>query len=621
MKKDDEISSTEKLLDIIRNDIEPAESSANTSHQEGNGIKRVFDFRSKKKGFNIGIEINVDSLNLVKCEQKEEKNRPKIVCSNVPFDPSLMKNTDKFSAFLKETLDDFCGNVKNVNVWSVLSPDKVEIRCLLIPKVPRKEIAKTVYWTFKKEIGFDENEFLFDFEILGNMNIGEAQKIKVIGYIAPRAKINELKKIFANSSFPLTGISTVPFAFQSLFRSDKVKTNGNNVINLHIDMDWSYIDIFQKDGNLSLSRGVKAGLNSMARSIKESLSSPDIDNNKPLLMEAHGAKDDFIKKDDTDLDQAWQILNFLMSKSESSTETDLHSKMSKKEIFMMLKPALDRLIRQVVMTQKHFLMHNSQEKISKIYISGEISVYQYLIDYIGEQLDLLAEAMDPLAPFDATFLVSESARRADFSVATGMALSINMNAPNFIFSHKEKEKKDKIQFMNHAVFGCFIVLVGILMGYHLWLGHMVQVKETDILELRKQIETYSTYVNKDFLISKISDLKNNQRALQKLTNNYLGIVIVKDIVASLPEKIRLFNLHYTSMESSDGEESKTKVKNNLILDGAIFGNRQTFDFTLAAYIRKLKSLDTVINIKINSSTLEEYNNREIMHFTANMELG
>ena len=622
MKKDDEISSTKKLLNVIRNDIESTGSSANTPHQEDHGLKRFFEFGSKKKGLNIGIEISCDSLNLVKCEQKEEKNRPKIICGNVPFNPSLRKNPDKFSAFLKETLNDFCGHVKNVNLWSALSPDKVEIRYFLIPKVPRKEIAKTVYWAFKKEIGFDENEFLFDFEIMGNINIGKVQKIKVIGYIAPRAKINELKEIFANSSFPLTGISTVPFAFQTLFRSNKVKTNGNNVINLHIDMDWSYIDIFQKDGDLLLSRGVKAGLNSMARSIYDSIgTSADIDN-KTLLMEAHETGHDLIKKkDDACLDQAWQILNFLMGKPGSSTETDLYSKMSKEEIFKMLKPALDRLIRQVIMTHKHFLMHNSQEKIAKIYISGEISIYQYLIDYIGEQLDLPAEATDSLASFDVNSFLSGSAKRADFSVATGMALSINMNGPNFIFPYKEKEKKDKALFINYAIFGCFIVLAGILMGYHLWLDHLVKGKETDILQLRNKIASYSTYVNKDLLISKISDLKNNRQALQKLSNNYLGIVIVKDLAASLPEKIRLFNLHYTSLESSDREESKNKLKNNLILDGAIFGNRQTFDFILAAYMRKLKSLDTIINIKVNTSALEEYNNREIMHFTANLELG
>ena len=81
------------------------------------------------------------------------------------------------------------------------------------------------------------------------------------------AEINELKDLFNKAGFPLSGISIVPFAFQSLLRTGRIDTREMHVASLYIGRDWSRIDIFS-EGNLMLSRGIKAGVKTMIEALR-----------------------------------------------------------------------------------------------------------------------------------------------------------------------------------------------------------------------------------------------------------------------------------------------------------------------------------------------------------------
>ena len=88
-------------------------------------------------------------------------------------------------------------------------------------------------------------------------------------YTAPREEIDELKGLFSQIGLPLTGISITPFAIQNLFKTEWIPPAvEGTVASLFIGNDFSRIDIFSK-GKLIMTRGIKAGINSMVESLME----------------------------------------------------------------------------------------------------------------------------------------------------------------------------------------------------------------------------------------------------------------------------------------------------------------------------------------------------------------
>ena len=88
-----------------------------------------------------------------------------------------------------------------------------------------------------------------------------------MAYTAPKQEIKDLKDLFSKAGFPLTGISIVPFALQSLLRTGRIKTDESHISSLYIGRDWSRIDIFS-EGCLVLSRGIKAGVKTMLEALR-----------------------------------------------------------------------------------------------------------------------------------------------------------------------------------------------------------------------------------------------------------------------------------------------------------------------------------------------------------------
>ena len=228
-------------------------------------IKKVIPFKKKTI---VGVDIGRNTLRLVAISQSTEKKMELLDYTIIPFEADLTKDSPQFSRFLKSALTTFCGSAKTTEIWSAISSAKVETRYVKIPKVPNKQIHNAVYWTYKKEVSFNEKTDLFDFEILGEITDDGVRRIEVICYSAPIREIQELKNIFERSGYPLTGISIVPFAVQNLLRTQWIDPGVKNLCNLFIGKDWSRIAVFS-EGNLVLSRDIKAGIISMIETIRE----------------------------------------------------------------------------------------------------------------------------------------------------------------------------------------------------------------------------------------------------------------------------------------------------------------------------------------------------------------
>ena len=630
MARHDEISSTEKLLDLIRGKSDTASGSTSTAPRQSttsslkNSLIQAF---SLKKKIVVGVDIGGGELKMVKIGQALDRKQEMLEYSSLPFESDMSKDSPQFSSFLQSALNDFCGNLKNVEIWSAISSANVTTRYLRIPLVPKKQVANAVYWTFKKEVSFNENKEIFDFDVLGEIAEDGDEKIEIMSYAAPKREISQLKHIFSKSGYPLTGISIVPFALQNLVRSQWIETDGENTCTLFIGSDWSRIAIFSK-GNLVLSRDIKAGIKSMIASISEKADS-DLPEQSVVTDDTDGTAMGVNLEDTTNIDEEQAQRLFFTITHDSLTLTDVESGLKYKadDIFKMILPALERVIRQVERTIKHFSLNYKDGGVNKIYISGEVSGNRRIVDYIGDQLSLNVDTIDlftsnPFLSSDVSGPDSELERGA-FVPAVGMALSNNSTTPNFIFTHEEKAKHTKFLLINRSFIAAFLLLLALCIGVSFWQSNKLDRKRATLSQLQQELEQHSPILDQNLIIKMVAKVQRKTDTLDAISKRYLGMAVISEISELTPSNISLFSIiaEFGRPFAYNQEEKESKDKNKLLnIEGVIFGDRMKLETSLADYIVKLKSSPIFGRPVIKKRSFKFFEDKEVLQFTVQLDL-
>lgn len=626
MTKNDEISSTEKLLKLIRGKSDSNLESSDTSSPQPAASSLIPSFSKSfffRKTVTIGIDIGYSALNLAKIVRFSEKQQELLDYVRVPFESDISQDSPKFSKFLKSSLADFCDSSQKFEIWCTISSARVEIRYLRIPKVSKRQIANAVYWTYQKQIPFDKKEEIFDFEILGEIREGGVTKIEVVAYTVPKHEVEALKKAFSKSGYPLTGISIVPFAIQNLLKTHWIETDEKNVCSLFIGRDWSRIAILS-GGNLVLTRGIKAGIKSMIEAVREEMHASREEPSMDLIdMEDSVIEGALDEKSQIETDQARKIFSGLIHDDSFVTDVDekkIELNFKEEEIFQMVLPALERLIRQVDRTFEHYSINFNNESMDKIYISGQIIAYNRIIDHISDQLGLPVDSMNPFHDgqnLPNELLIPESKlERESFVPAVGIALSNNSVTPNFIFTYENKEKPKIIRRINGIVFSVFLFIIAVCIGISFQQGRLNDMRNNRIAQLQQQIETFQPQVDQNMILRLAVQTNDKKQAFKGYAQKYLGLTVIGEIAKITPSHIRLNSI---TAELGGVLENKSKKK-ILILDGIISGDRLTFEPFLAGYLVKLKNSPIFSQPKIIKKTFETFEDEEILRFTAQLEL-
>lgn len=624
MPKNDEITSTERLLGLIRNDekgIDVPEAQLSQQSQETLKPRPVRSW-GMKKNITVGVDFGYTDVKLVKIRQSSEKQWHLLGYRSVPLDPQIPKESPEFSGFFRKTLTSFCGSSGKFALWSSVPSEGIEIRNVLIPKVPKRQVANVVFWSLKKEVPFDENKSVFDFEILGEVEKEGVNRTSVLAWAVPEREVLQLKALFNRSGFPLTGLSLYPFAIQNILRTGLIKTDGKTVGALFVGREWSRIDIFSS-GNLVLARWIKTGINSMIEGIMEKVKED------PSVLYGKGKNGENVYippgidgQTAIDSNQAGRILFSLSSDSPPLTEAEPGFALKEVDIYKMIFPALQRLVRQVERSTRHYSLKSGNDSVKIFYTVGEINSFKRVVDYIGNQVGLPGDTIDPLEPgssFMRDISVPGSASgRASFAPAVGMALSSNSRTPNLLFTSEHKERMGNVRRINMGVFVVFFITMAICLGFFMWQGYVKGKKEVRVAQLQQKLEQYRPRVNKEYIVQLTEKAKQKQHVSKEYSKRYAGLAIIKEITSITTPNVRLL-----SMKANLGQVSgdkKAGVRKNLILEGVIFGSHQTLESSLAAYVLRLENSPLFSRPSVRKSALGYYEDKEALQFTVHIDM-
>ena len=631
MAKYDEISSTERLLDLIRDDNKPQYPPSNVGSQIaiGHRLKNLLSIPlTFRKAFSVGVDLGHDDLKMIKIQRISDHKFKLLEFVRIPFEPDFSRESPRFHQFLKPILTNFCGYLKTVEIWCNIPSARVETRRMRIPKVHPKVVPNSVYWSFQKISSFNEKDMLFDFEVLGDVEEDDKPKIDVMAYTAPKSEIKDLKDLFSKTGFPLTGISIVPFAFQNLMRTRQIKSDEAHISSLYIGRDWSRIDIFS-EGNLVLSRGIKAGVKTMLEALRT-----EIEGNLFELSIARSPTKDTAriraikKKLKYELEQAHQLFFGESHDIHTAAVGEKQRLLKEDRLFKMVLPALERLVQQVERTLRHFAIHYENAKVGKLYISSGVDPHKRILEYIGEELGITTEKLDPFAE-NPNFLSlvpgpESASERSAYVPAMGMALSRNELTPNFLYTYKEKQKSVNSQRINRAVLAGFLLLMALCVGVTYWQDRQIEAKEFNLLTLRRQLDEFAVRVDKNLIIKLVSETQANFRKVKEIGKKYLPVAVISEITELTPINIRLLSIS-TQVNNQMGKEKapakgNAKEKGTLILDGIVQGNRLILESTLADYLMELRNSPLFDQPTINKKSFERFENKEGLRFSARLKL-
>jgi Tfp pilus assembly PilM family ATPase len=631
LAKNDEISSTERLLDLIRDDNKPEYPPSNVGSQIaiGHRLKNLLSIPlTFRKAISVGVDLGHDDLKMIKIQRISDHKFKMLEFVRIPFEPDFSRESPRFHQFLKPILTNFCGYLKTVEIWCNIPSARVETRRMRIPKVHPKVVPNSVYWSFQKISSFNEKDMLFDFEVLGEVEEDDKPKIDVMAYTAPKSEIKDLKDLFSKTGFPLTGISIVPFAYQNLMRTRRIKSDEAHISSLYIGRDWSRIDIFS-EGSLVLSRGIKAGVKTMLEALRT-----EIEGNLFELSIARSPTKDTAriraikKKLKYELEQAHQLF-FGESHDILSAAVEEKQRLLKEDrLFKMVLPALERLVQQVERTLRHFAIHYENAKVGKLYISSGVDPHKRILEYIGKELDITTEKLDPFAE-NPNFLSlvpgpESTSERSSYVPAMGMALSRNELTPNFLYTYKDKQKSVSSQRINRAVLAGFLLLMALCVGVTYWQDRQIEAKEFNLLKLRRQLDEFAVRVDKNLIIKLVSETQANFRKVKEIGKKYLPVAVISEITELTPINIRLLSIS-TQVNNQMGKEKapakgNAKEKGTLILDGIVQGNRLILESTLADYLMELRNSPLFDQPTINKKSFERFENKEGLRFSARLKL-
>ncbi|MGZ3607201.1 MAG: pilus assembly protein PilM [Syntrophales bacterium] len=622
-----EITSTERLLDIIRNKKDDIKTQPLDTSKIDPPKKIIKFARSRIASGNrpvtIGIDIGHEYVRMVKTARSADKRWELLDYKSVPFAPITTRKSPDFSNFLRSELNKFCGSIRNANLWAIMSAARVNVRHITIPKVPKRQMENAVYWTIKKETPFDDKDMVFDFEIQREVTDQGVGKWLTMVYTAPREEIEELKGLFSQIGLPLTGISITPFAIQNLFKTEWIPPAvEGTVASLFIGNDFSRIDIFSK-GKLIMTRGIKAGINSMVESLMERLAT--------VRKEAAG-KDRSLPP--ISFEQAKKVLFSLSPDSPPLIENDIGFGLTDEEKFDTILPALERVVRQVERTFEYYTGGHNYDMVTRIYVSSAMNISQPVLEYVGNQLGIKSDILNPLKSKIPN--IGKGVEQTSVSEilalipAFGLALSDNAYTPNLIFRFKDKEREANITRANRIIFAVFVVSLVLCSGLLLLEIQKIHERETIVAQLEQQLSLYKPRVDQSLISGMLSSSSRQHQLARTYVDRYLGMAVISELSSMTPPNIRLIDLKVSTGAVQAGKTTAIEPKKegagqkqegkNVTVEGVVFGDRKALEASLAGYIMKLRTSPIFNNISIQKNSIEPLRKDEVLHFIIDMKL-
>ncbi|ACV69275.1 Tfp pilus assembly protein PilM [Desulfohalobium retbaense] len=602
MANEKDVSSTEKLLHVIRNKPEDETVAVFESQAVHNKQKRTSK-KSKRNHFvpfkpkeTIGVEIQDTHLNVVRMAQSGH-GWEAIQALTIPMREEMALDSPEFRSFLKSQLQSIEG-IKKAHVWAMLSASQGEIWHTKIPLM-KKGLANAVFWAAKRDNDFEEDKVVFDYRIQNQIADKDVKKYWAMVSTFPKNTVKNLKDVFSKSGVDLEGITLPAFSLQNLFTHNWVDSKEKPFAVLHIYQHNSSINIYDSDNKLLLSRTTKTGLESMLESMiqEQEVSAPEV--------HVLGDSDNFPPQynSPTDKKQALKLINWLETGSKSHPDDHQDRQYHPQKILDMIAPAMERLARQVERTIAHSINVLGNPAPARIYLGGRLIPAESVTAFLQDQLGLEVQVLEPLTPtrnnISSPISSLNKEERIFLTSTTGLALSSTEQTPNFLNTAKNQEKQ-RVAKRNATLVASAVIAIYLLIGgYWVQLNNELAQVRQKVFSLNHRLEEFSPLISQKMIKDMIAQVHKDSSTLQDHSHDLLPVAAMRDVISATPERVRLFKIRMETGKPKSGQDVQ------VLLKGYIIGEEKQLQTYLASYLYRLRQSPVFNKTTLQESSIQE----------------
>lgn len=588
----DEINANEELIRFIRS----KDDSADMTNLNSEALPMVQTaspsggFWKLRRKHVLGIDIGFDALKIVKMTNGADPRRSLVAFSIAPYAPELFRRTREFGRFLKNQIKRFASG-KGIDIWCTVHVEGLDIRHFRIPKVSRKQLPNTIYWTYHKKNPFNEEERIFDFQILKGMAEGADDRLEIIAYTVPKAEIERIKALFSRIGLNLTGLTSYPFAYQNILGIHRNSADERLNCSVYFGRQSSRIDIFLPDGSVVYSRSIKVSMRSMAQAIADAIGE----------MSSSGLPEDEFRTlqavDSPRLREGWALLDDLIRK-DTSLEREVERSgvdLTREDVKKIIGPVVRRLAWQIERTIDHVATGFDGKTAGTLFVSGGLMDSDEMVPCLESELDSFSE-IRRIDPFDMGVHLQEGlapsedpAERSAFTPAIGAALSDKFSTPNFLFTFREKAAYYRSRRLVRSSWLMLGALAVSMIGGFAWQKNLIYRNGKEIARieqrLKEQVLRDRIFVNEPLIEGKLRELNQKKAFAKAMARRASGMVIIEDIASALPESIRMMKIRIDLRGTGHGNHREGPGR--IEMEGVVKGDAASLETTLITYLERL----------------------------------
>ncbi len=312
----------------------------------------------KKKKEVIGIDIGSSSVKLV--QLKAQKGAYRLLNAGImPLPPeAIVDNTLMDSASIVGAIRNLVASlgIKARDVACSISGNSVIIRKITLPTMTTEELEDQIVWEAEQYIPFDINDVNLDFQILSPDSI-DPTKMSVLLVASKKDLINDYVAVFNEAGLQLSVVDVASFTIQNAFEINHDVDPDDVVALINIGASVMNINIV-KSGITLFTRDVQMGGNLYSEEIQKQMG---------------------------------------LSSSEAESMKLLANKAGNNALLEVLDKVNETITQEIRRSLDFYNSTASDERITRIFLSGGCSKVYNLLEVINEKLGVPVEMINPFA--------------------------------------------------------------------------------------------------------------------------------------------------------------------------------------------------------------------------------
>ncbi len=338
----------------------------------------------------VGIDVGSSAVKLVRL--RESRGTFHLVnIGIIPLAPeTIVDNTIMDSTSIVEAIQNLLDGmrVKAKRVATSVSGHSVIIRKIMLPLMTEAELEASIQWEAEQYIPFDISEVNIDFQIIGP-DAKDPSQMNVMLVAAKKDFVDDFVGVFAEAGLEPVVMDIDCFAVENMFDYNYGFVD-DEVVAL-IDLGASATSVNVLKGEVSVfTRDIQAGGKLLSEELQKRLGVSSEEAERAKLGDQDIA--------DVDADSINEVL----------------------------ADAIENLVQEVQRSIDFFTATSSEDRISKVYLTGGVSSSEQIRTALEERLGMEVERVNPFRyvtindkEFDSEYL---GAIGPMFSVATGLAM-------------------------------------------------------------------------------------------------------------------------------------------------------------------------------------------------------